>query len=135
MFHSTIAAMAAAEPAKTTPFRDRFAKWASNEFAIRIRSVIREWEIVVRRNMALTKNPAEQRRVPGPVHVCKMRVGEFRLGLLLSVASSTSGAASHARSIMSFRGWMLRGEEQSPVSPAREDDQGGTRSHLGLFTA
>jgi hypothetical protein len=36
-----------------------------------------------------------------------MRVGEFRLGLLLSVASSRSGAASHATSIMSFRAGSL----------------------------
>jgi hypothetical protein len=40
VFHSAIAAMAAAEPAKTTPFRARFAKGAFNEFAIRVRSVI-----------------------------------------------------------------------------------------------
>jgi hypothetical protein len=131
--------MAAAEPAKTTPFRDRFATWVSNEFAIRSESVIREWEIVVRRNMALTKNPADQLKVPGPVHVCQMRVGEFRLGLLLSVASSRSGAASHATPIMSFRAgslsWMRQRRGTELRFASREDDQGGTRSHSGLFTA
>jgi hypothetical protein len=63
VFHSAIAAMAAAEPAKTLPFRERFAKGTRKKFAIPVRSVIwRVGEIVVRRNMALTKNPADQRR-------------------------------------------------------------------------
>jgi NhaP-type Na+/H+ and K+/H+ antiporter len=65
--------------------------------------------------------------------------GELRLVLLLSVASSRSGAASHATSILSFRtgslSWMRQRRGTEPVSPAREDDQGGTRSHSGLFTA
>jgi hypothetical protein len=63
--------MVAAEPAKTTPFRERFAKGTHKKFAIPVRSVI--WrEIVVRRNMALTKNPADQLEVPGPSHISKI---------------------------------------------------------------
>ena len=57
---------AAADPAKTAPFRDRFARVAFNAFAItRPIYVFQGARRIVRCNMRLSQNPARSTKVPG----------------------------------------------------------------------